>query len=284
MKRLLVVFHLYFPAQLEYFISKLSNINSVEWDLLVTGSALGSDVRRRLEQFKPGCRFLEVDNVGYDVWPFIKAVKSTPDFSSYDYVLKLHTKNANLKPVPINGLRLSKYQWRSLLVNAILKSPEQFRKCLRHLECPKVGMVCSRELLKRTSCGLAEDLAMLNEELARLGLKSERKAFCAGTMFISRTEPFLFLQEADISSEMFKGVAVSHSIGTMAHAYERIFGIAVPASGYSIKGVFSNLPVCAMAVSSKCITPLLEWVFAIKRFGADRRKKMVIFGIKIPLE
>lgn len=284
MKRLLVVLHLYYSTQLEYFISKLSNINSVEWDLIVNGPGLDESVRKRFEQFKPGCRFIDVDNTGYDVWPFIRTVKSVPEFSSYDFVLKLHTKNANLRPFKINGMRLRKYQWRSLLVNAMLKSPDQFKKCLRCLECGKVGMVCSRELVKRTSCGIAEDLSMLDNELTRLSLVSKKRVFCAGTMFISRTEPFLFLRDADITEEMFECVSASHSMGTMAHVYERIFGIAVSASGFRIKGVCSNFPLCALAVVSKCITPLIENVFAIKRIGEERRKYLILFGMKFALE
>lgn len=285
MKKLLVILHVYYPVQVEYFISKLHNINSCEWDLLVTGPKLGEAVRSRFEQFKPGCRFLEVENEGYDVWPFIKAVKSEPDFLSYDYVMKLHTKNANLGKFVINGIPLRKYKWRSLLVNAMLKSPEQFRKCLNRFEkCPNTGMICSRELLKRTTGGISEDLSMLDNELERLGLKSKKRAFCAGTMFIARTAPLSFIQEREISHEMFKGVAVSHSHGTMAHVYERIFGISVSAAGYRLRGVGSDWPVCIYAVANKCLSPLLEQIFALKRFGEDSRKYLVILGIKIPLE
>ena len=74
MKKILVVVHIYYVDQLDLIIQSLKNI-PIEYDLYVT---IGADdkqmVKKTLAAFKPDCHFISVDNVGYDVWPFIKVI------------------------------------------------------------------------------------------------------------------------------------------------------------------------------------------------------------------
>ena len=92
MSRLIVHFHIYYHDQVDYFINKMKNINGCDWDLLVTYSTASSKTEAMIKEFKPDAQFLKVENAGYDVWPFIKVLKVL-DFTKYDYILKLHTKN-----------------------------------------------------------------------------------------------------------------------------------------------------------------------------------------------
>ncbi|MBQ2068723.1 MAG: hypothetical protein II465_01190, partial [Bacteroidales bacterium] len=91
MGRLLVHFHVYYEDQIPWFLEKLGNINGCEWDLYVTYSALGEASRAMILSAFPLARMMELGNIGYDLWPFIKVLKSV-DVDSYDYVMKLHTK------------------------------------------------------------------------------------------------------------------------------------------------------------------------------------------------
>ena len=73
--RVLVVFHLYYHNQVPYLISKMKNITGVEWDLVVTSNNLTGETADVIRRFKPDVRFMETENRGYDIWPFIKRIK-----------------------------------------------------------------------------------------------------------------------------------------------------------------------------------------------------------------
>ena len=129
MSRLLVHFHIYYHDQVEFFIEKMRNIVGCEWDLIVTYSEGSEQTESLIKEFKPEAEFLQVENAGYDVWPFIKVLK-TVDFDRYDYILKLHTKNVSPTKNRINGLALKNDRWRNILVDSMLADSERFTKCL----------------------------------------------------------------------------------------------------------------------------------------------------------
>ena len=75
MSRLLVHLHVYYHDQVVYFIEKMKNISGCEWDLLVTYSEYDGRTEALIREFRPDAGFLKVENVGYDVWPFISVLK-----------------------------------------------------------------------------------------------------------------------------------------------------------------------------------------------------------------
>ena len=105
--RLLVHFHVYYHDQVDYFIEKMSNINGCEWDLYVTMNNLVQETVDKLTVLKPDTHFIEMENVGYDVWPFIDVIKSV-DISDYDLVMKLHTKSRSF--LKAHGIRLKGFE------------------------------------------------------------------------------------------------------------------------------------------------------------------------------
>ncbi len=229
--RLLVVFHLYYSDQLDWYLKKMRNIGGCRWDLLVTGGHFdGADVAK-IRSLKPDASFLECENAGYDVWPFIKAMK-TVDLDAYDLVMKLHTKSGGGDLVmKFNGIRLRDFMWRDALVDALLGSRCQFRRVLhifRHH--PDAGMVCSRKLYI-ASHAHSEDGTLLNAELERLGLEVGDRRFCAGTMMVLRAGILKTFPADRYSLEDFPVQAHSHSGGTLAHVCERVLSLIVSARG-----------------------------------------------------
>ena len=283
MKKLLVIFHVYYSGQVGYFLDRLGSIVDCEWDLTVTYSVLDEAVREKITAFKPDARFVKATNYGYDIWPFISAVKQT-DISGYKYVMKIHTKNCNEEVNRINGMRLKGYMWRDLLVDSMLKDKQQFLRTMSILDSdPKVGMVCSGELLKKPSKGLAEDLSALDRELERIGMETKDRRFCAGTMFVARSAVFDVLRTDLVSEEIFVGLAKSHSAGTRSHVYERVLGCLVSANGYTIRGLSSNRKAAFTADMNRMFSPILQNIFAIQREGEDRAKYLTVFGMKFRL-
>lgn len=91
---------------------------------------MDDSVRAKFEKFKPDTRFVAVENVGYDVWPFIKVIKSI-DLSPYDCLMKLHTKNVDGFKCRLNGVKLTGTKWRDILVGGLLNDSAQFTKMYR---------------------------------------------------------------------------------------------------------------------------------------------------------
>lgn len=285
MKKVLVHLHIYYRDQTDYFIGKLSNICGCEWDLYVTMTELNSETESKLLSFKPDAHIMKVENRGYDVWPFIRVLKSV-DLDKYDYILKLHTKNRSDASSRINGLSLDNYKWRDELVDPLLKSKKIFLKLLDNFDrYPEVGLMCSHLLYKHISNGLQEDMSKLDNELKRLGLNVKDKKFCAGTMFIARSAPYkLFQNDGLIDIGLFSDIPHSHSIGSMAHVYERILTMVVNAAGYKVKPIIINWVKSIYIIVAYSVQPVFQKIFSIRRQGEDRIKILTLFGFRFKIK
>lgn len=285
MKKVLVHLHIYYRDQTDYFIGKLSNICSCEWDLYVTMTELNSETESKLLSFKPDAHIMKVENRGYDVWPFIRVLKSV-DLDKYDYILKLHTKNRSDASSRINGLSLDNYKWRDELVDPLLKSKKIFLKLLDNFDrYPEVGLMCSHLLYKHISNGLKEDMSKLDNELKRLGLNVKDKKFCAGTMFIAKSAPYkLFQNDGLIDIGLFSDIPHSHSIGSMAHVYERILTMVVNAAGYKVKPIIINWVKSIYIIVAYSVQPVFQKIFSIRRQGEDRIKILTLFGFRFKIK
>ena len=283
-KRLLVALHVYYHEHIDYYIDKMRNISGCQWDLLVTLSSRCEESEARLKAFRPDLKIIDVENVGYDVWPFIKALRAV-SLSDYDYILKLHTKNTNVLKWKANGLRMKGDQWRNTLVDSLLKSPEQFRRCLELFERrPDTGMVCSYELLVGLTQRRREDLSMMKEEAQRIGISSVTGKFCAGTLFMVRSSCMRKIADSDVDASSWSSDSRSHSMGTLAHVYERLLSFAVADSGMKIR----TLPAYSRNVPSvfvhNVVSPFLKSLLTVDRYGEDGRKYLTLLGIRIPLK
>ena len=232
-KTLLVHLHLFYKEQLDFMINKLKNISNCKWDLYVTMPVENNEIEEKLKKFKPNTKIIIVDNIGYDIWPFIQVVQSI-NLDNYDYILKIHTKNYQ-QQLWLNEFIKEGFWWRNELINALLKSKKQFKKnLLTFSNKSDCGMICSQIMLWDIENHWPEDTYLLEEELKFLNFKSHYKHFCAGTMFIARANIFKFLQNKKINAQCFPKSLCTKETGTRAHTYERIFSIAVDEFGYKI--------------------------------------------------
>lgn len=284
MKELIVHLHIYYHDQVDYYISKLKNITDCDWDLVVTCAHLEPETEAKLRNYRPDVQFIDVENVGYDVWPFIKVLK-TIDTSEYEYILKLHTKNISPAKNRINGLVLRYDSWRNLLVDSILADNQRFAECLGLLRNDKdCGIVYAYELSKHRSLGLPEDLSALEHEAERIGVTKTDGEFASGTMFLARLKALDLIWKADLTAEMFAAhKSESHSRGSLAHIYERLLPFAIHSLGYKTSLV-KTYPITTVQVFlHNLIGPAIKYLFSIERIGEgeDEHKLMTILGIPI---
>ena len=281
MSKLLTVLHVFYHDQVDYFIDKLSNINGIEWDLVVTYSEFSAETEAKLKIFKPDVKMLQVGNAGYDVWPFIQVIQNI-DFDEYEYVLKLHTKGQSKQR--LNGVNFKEWLWRDLLVKALLKSRSRFAACIRLLETQSdIGMLCSYELYKDMDGVLPEECEMLQDEAERISLEVTDEYFCAGTIFLARLDAFRKLKEIEFSEESWGNLNKSHGNGTLAHVYERILCLLVVDEGYRIETIIGSKKVSGKVFYKRKISPVFKSIFNIDRDPKTLDKYMVLLGLKMRL-
>ena len=225
--RIAVILHSYYPDLRPELDACLANVDE-PFDLFVTDA--GSD------------------NVGFDVWPFLRVLNGL-DLSRYTHVLKLHTKRNVEHPVVFNGMSVSGSTWRDWLLSFV-RTPQAWAETKRRIADPSVGMVAAAECIldRRATAGREErtmfDFA-LEEAARRFGTSvcSLRNAnFVGGTMFLAKSEALRPLQGRFTSAD-FSVSDTRHLSNSFAHVAERLIGFSVTAAGLRIESPAGDLSV-----------------------------------------
>lgn len=282
--RILVVFHIFYESQVDYYLSKMANIGPCEWDLVCSGHDLSDDVKARVRSFKADARFVEVANRGYDVWPFIFCIKQL-DPSAYDIVFKLHTKNEDKKVYRLHGEKMDGAGWRNNLVEPLLGDAARFAAVRKAFgDDPGLGIAYSQKLNYESRGGNLEDGKMLDDEIARLGIVRKSSSFVAGTMFAAAGRALSFLHDERINEAVFEASGPTHGCASMAHVYERLIPIAIVSAGYTLWQIPADRLSALRFAVRRFTTPVLSWIASVDYYSADHRKCLKLFGFVIPLE
>ena len=107
MKKLLIHLHLYYP---EYCTELSQCIESLmpeyNFDLFVTLPKQNSYLSQKILASFPNANIQVVENIGFDIYPFVKVIKSV-NLDDYSYVIKLHTK----RDINFNMFSFFKNKW-----------------------------------------------------------------------------------------------------------------------------------------------------------------------------
>jgi lipopolysaccharide biosynthesis protein len=260
MGRLLVHLHLYYQDQADFFLDRLPNI-TVPFKLIVTLTEENDEIRRKILSIVPDAEIMLFENCGYDVYPFFQAMKKF-DLSSFDYILKLHTKNKRNK-LSLNHLHYHGYGFRNNLVAPLIGSKECFDTAFGTISSSqRVGMVCPKFFLVREE---APKNRKYTEKLCRdynIPYK-EDVVFCAGTMFLCRSEIIRFLLKNDYPAKEYGYQPKTGSVGSLAHSMETMFGMACHHLGYEVKGVKSTSRYYSLVFRIKLISHKdIRWLSA----------------------
>mgnify|MGYP001091392859 CR=1 FL=1 len=104
--------------------------------------------------------------------------------------------------------------------------------------------------------------------------------FLAGTMFLMRANILEKLAGSDLNERDFDLASATGSIGTCAHAIERIFSILTDDCGYKVYGIEDKS-------LKKYTNPegmsFWERIFSIRKSSDKRHKIITILGLKIKI-
>lgn len=231
--RVAAIVHVFYPEMWPELAGCLRVIAPADLTVTYVDEAAVQEARRDF----PAARFICCANRGYDVWPFVTALKAI-DLTAFDLVVKLHTKRNIERPYPfvMNGARLNGSAWRDCLL-AFAKTPAAWAAACARFEDPRVGLVADRRLVYGRSEGGRNWFDDAVRELkANFALSPTRRDFfVGGTMFAVRAPLLKVFADYPFTAEMF-AASGSHEPTTYAHLMERMMGLAVAAQGYRLVG------------------------------------------------
>lgn len=244
MSRTAIIVHVFYPELWPELRACIRNVSEPH-DVFVTFSDAASVETARRDM--PEAKFVPCENRGYDIWPFLKVLKSLPS-GAYDRVVKLHTKRDVLDDFRyrFNHALFNGSAWRDYLL-AFLRTPEAWRKTVSVLSKPDVGMVADRHVvMRRGDVPLERTKASFDRAAGLLGLSAEEMAkggqYVAGTMFAAKFVALEPVRRMDFSADDFEPPQ-GHQTETFAHAMERALGLSVSAAGMRIAAFNGSLRI-----------------------------------------
>jgi len=224
-----VIVHVFYADMWKDLSACIRNLGACDLFVTYVDEASVAAARRDF----PEATFILCENRGYDIWPFVKALKAM-DLSRYDLVVKLHTKRDIEKPHPfvMGGTRLNGSAWREHLL-AFVKTPEAWQRTLACFDDPKVGMAATKRLVYGRTEGGKDwfDTAVRELNGAFMIPAGRGGHFVGGTMFAARAEVLRPFADHPFTPEMFTESG-SHEPTTYAHVMERMLGLAVEGAGW----------------------------------------------------
>jgi lipopolysaccharide biosynthesis protein len=235
MMKIAAIVHVFYPDLWpELFLCLGNALRSVPCDVFVTYSDDAAVRQARLDC--PNASFIPCENVGFDLWPFLKVLGHV-DLSSYTHVLKLHTKrDVPAEPrIVFNGMDCTGARWRDELLSFV-RTPEAWRATLAKIAEPDVAAVAGvRCILRRDDVPMEPTRMSFDRglELARsVGLRPIRPQFVGGTMFLMRAEMLAPLRGRWHAEDF--AVPDGHESGTLSHDIERLVGFCACVNGWKI--------------------------------------------------
>jgi predicted HAD superfamily hydrolase len=228
--------HMYYVDLTNEFVSYLRNI-PYKFDLYIS-TMRKKDIPVMYLKFQTIANADKIvikksKNSGRDYGPMF--VLFGNDLKNYDYILHIHTKKS---------LRMGSEQagWRHHLLNGVLGSKEHVMQCFDLMDNHNVGLVYSSTYqgidFLIYSWILNSRFAKKYFEKCGFEIKDEYLNFSAGSMFWCKTDAIKQLFDLNLEWEDF-GDEEETIEGTLAHAIERIFGIACKYNNYDF-ATFGN--------------------------------------------
>ena len=225
-----VCLHLFYEDLIEEFASAIKTLQGeVKVDVILsipsTWDAAAANLAIKL--IKP-VRVVVSTNRGRDVWPFLQVLKVV-NAMGYAYGCKMHSKKS---------AHLSRGEdWRRGLIKGLL-GPTAARQAIQILKSSRgIGMVAPTSTIMTLDGGavMQDNRTWVDAISSQLAITDiDGAKFVAGTMFWFRAEALADLGRLSFDEDSF-GPELGAIDGTLAHAFERMFGPIVKNSGFDIE-------------------------------------------------
>jgi hypothetical protein len=219
-----IVLHLYYPDIAVELIQRVAALGRADIDVIATHvGPLDPAVDQALDRIPGVVERIAVANAGWDVGPLFAVLPLLVE-RGYDVVGKLHTKKGS------SGYAA---EWRALAYDGTIADEPLVAAILAAFAAdPALAIVGPGPLFKSSAANQfanAELLATLAPALVAPHYPSTDWGFFAGTFFWARTE--LIARVADTCAAIAGSHGGDARDGEVAHAAERLFGLAPLAVG-----------------------------------------------------
>lgn len=243
-QRVGTVVHLHYPELWPELAAALRCLPP-EATIMVTLTPAAASAERAVLSAFPGAEVSVVENRGYDIAPFVQALTDGA-LDRFDVVCKVHGKKS---VYPDGTPSLAGALWRDAALGALLGSGQGTHDILERFAADdRLGIVGPRPLHARFDgwrrfVRMKSNRRALLHLAARMGVPWYRVPldFFAGSMFWARPAALRPLAALRLQIADFPPVAGERD-GTLAHAVERVFNIAVMRAGYRVAAVPKPAP------------------------------------------
>ena len=215
--RILVVLHFFYPDLWPIVRTYLENLTPYDWDLVVTypTELIPESELAAIRTFKPSVRLMPCRNAGFDIGPFIEALKGV-NLGDHDIVFKLQTKGCGRLQRFIYGQVFRGADWFHNLFDGILGG-KTVHKAVSALMSDECALVASENLIVRDPKHKCNYVRKFCAERGWRFVEDYR--YVAGTCFAVRSETLRPLKALGLSLSDF-GDTVRGQF-SLAHALER---------------------------------------------------------------
>ncbi len=223
-----VVLHVFYPHLLPPIVRRLQRLETPPPRVLVTTvEELRGAVHEQVHGSGIETEVVVVENRGRDVWPFLQVLPRCAGLE-WDVVLKLHTKESDH--------REDGNSWRDELLDDLLAPDASARIISAFRADRQLGMVGPTKHRLATAAYIGANRNRVAELCGRLGVETldSDASFFAGTMFYVRLAALGPLGAMGLDAHDFEPEA-GQIDGTLAHALERCFPLAVETAGFTVR-------------------------------------------------
>ena len=229
----LVILHVYYTDLFDEISSYLENIFG-GFDLIISLPRSELNFTATIFNKFPDAQIFLTENRGRDIAPFIEIYRSVSSLN-YKTLLKLHTKKSIHRE---DGT-----EWRSDILKKLVGSKGTVSKIKGELiDGKNIGLIGPKGhiLDHRVYWGFnKENTLRLAEETGFHVVGDPDFLFIAGSMFWAKPVALDFLKVLPVNSLDFEPEPTPPD-GALAHAIERLIGLAAKTQGYDIKEIDEN--------------------------------------------
>ncbi|MEM6536334.1 MAG: rhamnan synthesis F family protein [Pseudomonadota bacterium] len=223
--KLVAIFHAFHTDLVPEVTDRLSHSTCFDRVIVTCPNDRLEEVKGKISKLNIRTDYLAVENVGRDIAPFIQALSLT---EPGDVILKLHTKKS---PYLSNGR-----EWRTELYDSLLldSCPEKAKAAFA--SDPTLGMLGPGRHWLAQDGYIGGNTALMEKTVAAFGLDmglALQTPFVGGTMFYVRRDALCHLSDLSLDWEAFDPPTKESHV-SLAHVFERLFGVFVEASGHRL--------------------------------------------------
>lgn len=222
------VVHAWHPELLDEIVQSLQ-ASGIDWRLIVTTAHEREDaVRARLQALGISAEIVTGENRGRDILPFLRVAYRLLD-EGVDVVLKLHTKRSTH--------REDGDAWRRELLDRMASPGRSTRILEAFTQRPDLGLVAPEGHVQQLAHYQGANRDTVDRLMVRLGIMRNMtnvERFVAGSMYWIRPSALRPLLDAHLDEWEFEA-ETGQVDGTIAHAIERIVGLAAESAGYRME-------------------------------------------------